>query len=306
MSVPLLIRHPDGTTEELSLADVLSQAREFCADLEINPLYVNAAKRDDLRKHARHPRRRHPLDDPAERMKKLRLETGLPHPVTGIPMPPLEPWTSPQPPVGQLVYSKIMHGEDGADLLSAYEGVKLEEVRWLAGVELVTIEGDRIIPLSDAEAAERRAYPGAPVSDKHARTGRYLRSHARGLIMAAYANWCRGRTLARSQRGRGEAMLKCGGIAITAYDLCAEANRIKARRGDLGEHRFLSVDSCRRVIRELLDAGWLTEIEPPKAIRVDRSWRTLPRVLEIADGQDLDDMAALWGVTGRRRLRRAP
>lgn len=267
---------------DLPVADLIAESSQFralCAHrTAISDLMV--AKRSELRKRNGQPRRRHPLDDPAERMRKLAIETGYDIRHDLFLKAPLEPWTSDRPVVGMRAYSDLMRGRPGADLLEHWSGEYLAELEWMRDEELVTISEDRlrIVPLSDEAPKQGRKYPGAPVVDSLARIGRQLRGQARGIIGAAFANACRRRA---RKRGKQPGKMTAAGLQIAVRELCEEANKIKARRPDLDEYRYLSVDTCRRVIREMLAAGLLTEAEPPRAVREGRSWKTIPRTFEI-------------------------
>lgn len=270
---------PAERAELCALITESAQFRALCARRTATADFM-VAKRSELRKRTGQSRRRHVIDDPGERMRKLAIETGYDIRHDLFLKAPLEPWTSPVPVAGMRAYSDLMRGRPGADLLESWSGERLAELEWMRDEQLVTITEDRlrVVPLSDEAPRDNRKYPGAPVVDALARIGRQLRGHARGIIGAAFANACIRRT---RKRGKQPGRLTAAGIQLAARELCEEANRIKARRPDLDEYRYLSVDTCRRVIRELLADGLLTEAEPPRAVREGRSWKTIPRTFEV-------------------------
>jgi hypothetical protein len=264
-----------------------------------------------------------------EALAKLSIETGRRHPKTGKPLPPLEPWTCPVK-TSVLLYAGIVKGGDGADLVTAYEGEKRKVLDWLVGQELVAVDGDAVLPLSDTDFGPRRTYPGAPISDDEIKRTRscYLGERGDGLVMAAWVNL---RNAERTQVAAtvtvdaprdGELDLPvparklkrtANGVALTAYDLCAEVNRIIGTRPDLDGFRYMSVEVCRRIISGtkdqyrdgkrirkgkpgLLERGMLTELQPPKAVRQNRTWRTLPRVFGLDAGFDEVEVAGSWGA----------
>lgn len=239
-----------------------------------------------LRERAgRQPRRRRVLASREERAAKLSIETTRTHPVTGeiLPLPPLEPWTCPVP-SGLMAYSEIMFAEDGTFRLSDFDGERLTALAWMREQELVSVGDDgRIHALSDAEPPDRRAYPGAPGSDRKAAIGRYLRQHAAPLVLAAIVNLSAGKSVRRSRQPKAS-LDRGDGVSITAYAVCREANAIKAkRRRDLDEYRYLSVSAVRALIRALVLAEVLHEVSPPHPVRRNRSWRMLPRIVERLD-----------------------
>lgn len=228
------------------------------------------------------PRAREILTNPRDRAAKLSIETTRTHPITGqvLPLPPLEPWSCPVP-CGMLAYAEIMLAkDDGAYQLADFTGDRLTALQWMRDEELVSISDDgRIRALSDAGFSDARAYPGAPCSDKRASVGRQLRDKAGGLILAAIMNLSSGKTVRRTRKRRTGQLVGDDGIRITGAQVCTEANRIKSRRPDLGEFRYLSLGTCRQLIRALVDMEVIEEIEPPHAVRQRRSWRMIPRVI---------------------------
>lgn len=273
-----VVKDWNGTEQTTTMAELLSQVRELCGHYKT--IDIDAAKRQDLRKRKGQPRARRVLDDPAERMRKLGLETGYDTRRDVFLTAPLEPWTCVTPGSMRL-YSQLMRGSDGASL-SDYDGADLEVLHWLREEELVAFgEQGQVHALSDAEQGPRRIYPGAPVGDKKARVGRQLRDVGRTLVFAAFVNIARRKTRKRISTAKRNSMDKPHGLCVAAYDLAREANAIKAKRRELDEYRYLSVDTCRRIIRDLLKSGVLSEAEPPRPIRIKRSWHTVPRVFEV-------------------------
>jgi hypothetical protein len=233
----------------------------------------------DLLEHAGgHPRQRHFLTDPEERGKKLAIETGWDARRNRPLATPLEPWTG--PPRSVLLYAHLMRDPDGAHSLGEYAASGLDALAWMADEELISVgEHGEIHALSDGCPKDGRRYPGTPVSDALAKIGRSLMGNARGLILAALFNLSSGRTVRRTRKRRRHAAETADGMRLTAAQVCAEANRIKARRPDLAGFRYLSLSRCRELIRDLIDAGVIEQVEPPRAVRQRRSWRTIPRVI---------------------------
>lgn len=275
-------RQPTPDERAQLTADIIAsqQVTAFCAHRTAQA-DINVAKRRDLRERNGKPRRRRILEDPGDRMRKCNLETGYDSRRDLFLAEPLEPWTCEYPAPAKRAYTDLMRGVPGTDLLENWDGVALDALPWMRDEELVTISEDRlrVVPLSDEAARVTRRYPGALVIDTLARYGRQLRDQASGLVMAAFVNICAGKS---RKRGRKPGIRTASGIRLAARELCAEANRIKARRPDLDGYRYLSVDTCRRVIRGLLGAGLLTELEAPRAVRERRSWKTVPRLFEVA------------------------
>jgi hypothetical protein len=236
-------------------------------------------KTADLLEHAgAHPRQRHVLTDPAERGKKLAIETGWDAIRDQPRKAPLEPWTG--PPRSVLLYAHLMRDPDGAHSLGEYGTPGLDALAWMADEELISVgEHGEIHALSDGRPKDGRRYPGAPVGDALAKAGRSLMGNARGLILAALYNLSSGRTVRRTRKRRRHAAETADGMQLTAAQVCAEANRIKARRPDLAGFRYLSLSRCRELIRDLIDGGVIEQVEPPRAVRQRRSWRTIPRVI---------------------------
>lgn len=273
------IRGWDGTEQTVTLASVFAEVRAFrTAYTEVE---IDRPKRSDLRKRRSKPRHRPVLLNPAERMRKLGLETGYDTRRDVFMKAPLEPWTCPTT-GGARLYATIMRGDDGATTVDSYSGDEISALEWMRFEQLIAIgEHGQVHALGDAQPAARRSHPGAQVSDKKAGIGQQLRHRGPWLVLAAFANIVRRRPRKRMNAGKRAAMDRPHGISIAAYDLCAEANAIKHKRRDLDGYRYLSVNTVRRIIRDLLKCGLLTEAEPPKAIRVQRSWRTIPRVFAV-------------------------
>lgn len=245
------------------------------------PQLLQSTDKDQLRKAAdlaeyigRQPRMREILAEPGERMKKLGLETGYDTRYDVFRFVPLEPWTGPD---GSMrTYQRIMLADDGATTIGDYSGADLDKLEWMRDEELVSIGDDgRIHALSDSRAKKVRKYPGAAVPDERAGIGSQLRDLARGLVLAAITNLSAGRPVRRRKR-QG---LTAEGIKITGEQVAAEVNAIKAKRPELAGYRWLSLSTARGIIRELIGCGLLEELSPPKPVRQQRSWRTMPRVI---------------------------
>jgi hypothetical protein len=237
----------------------------------------------------RPPRDRRILDDPAERYRKYEIETGIMR--DGTIRSPLEAWTCPGPRSKTMgVYFRIMRAEPGSFQVSDFKGRELAAVHWMSDQRLIgTDEALRIHPLSDAAAPGRRSYPGAPVSDRRAKVGIYLRGSAVGLVAAALFNHSAGQL--RRKTGRRAALIGADGMRATVALICAEANRIKSKRADLAEHRYLSLTRCAEIIRSLIGMGWLEELSATRFIRQERSWRTVVRVIRRLICDNADDAA---------------
>jgi hypothetical protein len=232
------------------------------------------------------------LDTEAAKRKKYAIETGFDEETQAYRAAPLEPWTGPAG--SQRVYQRIMFSDPVS--ITGYQAGELAAVEWMREEGLAGVDDDGLVrPLSDSRPAERRAYPGAPVKDtcrkvngahtctdgKHcAGFGRYLREHGRGLVLAAMANLMRHMPVGKVNRRKLALADRKHGMSLSAYDVTAEANAVKSKRPDLDEFRYLSVATVRSWLNDMLAAGDLHEAEPPKALRIQRSWRTLPRVFE--------------------------
>lgn len=232
----------------------------------------------DLLEHAgAQPRQRRVLTDPAERGKKLAIETGWDARRNRPLSVPLEPWTGPR--LSMLMYASLMRDPDGAHRIGEYGAPGLAALAWMRDEELIAVgEAGEIHALSDGRPRAGRKYPGAPVGDALAKAGRSLMGNAKGLILAALFNLSSGKTVRRTRR-RQHAAETVGGLRLSAAQVCAEANRIRQRRPDLDGYRYLSLSRCRELIRDLIDAGVIEQVEPPRAVRQRRSWRTIPRVI---------------------------
>lgn len=218
------------------------------------------------------------LTDPAERLRKFAIETGYDIRHDHFLAEPLEEWTCPDKNLGKIAYKDLMvwGREFRLDDLDARDR---EIWTWALNEQLAAVDaGGLIVPLSDASPPSVRSYPGAPVPDQRAGIGRQLRDQAQGLIMAAFANLCRGMSVVRSRARRKRGRIVGDGLMVSAQVLAAEANAIKARRDDLGEYRFLSLSTCRRLIRALIGMGLLDVISSPKATRRNRSWAMRPYI----------------------------
>lgn len=242
----------------------------------------------DLRERAgRKPQARHVLTDRGERREKYEIETGIMR--DGTIGKPLEPWTAPGSYLDSMyLYGRIMNAEPGAYRLSDFEGQQVDVIRWMRDQELASIgEDGEILPLSDAERAKNRMYPGAPMPDDKVRSrfSRYLGGKAQGLVLAAISNLCAGRSVRRSRKVKKRETLMADGVALTTAEICAEANRIRTKRADLAEYRYLSLSRCREIITGrrgtpgLIEDGTLDELAPPMPTRRGRTWVTIPRVI---------------------------
>jgi hypothetical protein len=244
-----------------------------------SPPVLKLRKAPDLLEHAGgKPHNRAILEDPAARLEKLCIETGWDVRRNKALKMPLEPWTGPSG--SMLMYADLMRDPDGAHNLAQYGAPGHAALEWMREEELISIgEAGEIHGLSDGRPKAGRRYPGAPVSDALAKAGRQLRDRARGLVLAALFNLSTGRTVRRTRKRQRHAAETADGMRLTAAAICAEANRIKARRPELDGCKYLSLSRCRDLIRDLIEAGLITQLEPPRAVRQKRSWRTVPRMI---------------------------
>lgn len=281
-----------------------SQVSEFSSAYKEEVL-PSRSERELADLQRRVPRDRRVLDDPAEKRVKYEIETGIMR--DGTIGKPLEPWTAPGSRTRSMsLYFKIVNAEDGTYTVADFDGQDLDVLRWMGDERLVSVGDDmRVHPLSDAEAAGRRAYPGAKCDDRHAAIGSYLRDKAVGLVAAALFNHSTGKL--RKRRRRAE-LVGADGMRATVALICSEANRIKAMRSDLADYRYLSATRCAEIIRALIATGFLDEIEPTVFIRRERSWRTIVRVVRrLTEQWDDDDIAiaamyvAQWDAEQHRK-----
>jgi hypothetical protein len=250
----------------------------------------NAQKRRDLQEQPGDLRTRHYLEQDAERTRKYSIETGYDERTGAYRTAPLEPWTGPRQ--SMRLYQRLVFGD--ALTLADLQAEELAIIEWMRDEGLAGVDDNgQVRALSDAETGKRRTYPGAKVSDKKAAIGHQLRNEAPGLVLAAIANLTRGKATARGLRKRLAKAARHGGTMLTAYDITTEANAIKARRHDLDDRRYLSVSTVRALVKCLLKDGTIEEIEPPRAVRRQRSWRVIPRVFaavaEIITGKREQD-----------------
>lgn len=279
---------------DASLADLWAQVTALLQATEATSNSPDLQKRAGLRESATIPRRRHELTDPADRLKKLGLETGFDTRVNRFLAAPLEPWTG--PPGSMELYARIMRGQ-ASSIMADYGGTDLISLEYLFDEELATGTRDgpdlpmRIVALSDARAPEGRKYEGAPVPDAQAGIGRQLRGHLVALVMAALVNLCSGRTVRRRRRKRGGLLELADGTQVTGAQVTAEANAIKARTPALAGYRWAGTSRVRQVIRDLVGLGIVEEIRSPKAVRERRSWRTLPRIIRRPSADRIEAMA---------------
>jgi hypothetical protein len=250
----------------------LSQVTAFF-QVRLGEIGPNLEKRASLRKRGAVPIR-HVLIDDDERQAKFAIETGYDvRTGTFLARGPLERWTCPWPELGKRIYQQIASRAPGADLLERYSGAPLECVLWLRDVQLAQIDdGIHIEMLSDVDRQPECKYPGAPCDDRRAAVGRQLRDRKIPLIMQAVA------VLLFAEGKRADARRVPEGIRLAAREICYEANKIKARCPDLDEYRYLSVELVRKVVRDLIASGELTEMVAPRPARQDRTWVTIPRV----------------------------
>lgn len=279
-----------GVTPEYSHVTAFPQPKDS------NTVSVGLRKPPDLLEcNGARPHDRAILTDPDKRLKKLAVETGWDTARNRRRSTPLEPWTCPVR-MGDLMYANLMRDPDGAHNVAEFSGDGLIVLRWMREEQLASIGEDGAIHmLSDSRPPKGRAYPGAPCKDsckkvngahtcaaqgwKCAGLGAQLRDHLKGLVRVALLNMSLGRSARPVRRLRSGLLRRSDGLTITAAQVAKEANAIKAKRRDLDGYRWVSLSRVREVIRELIAGGAVEEIEPPRAVRRERSWRTIPRVI---------------------------
>lgn len=262
---------------DLPVAELIaesSQFRTFC-HLRLEESSTKVAKRDYLRKRGIPHVRREELTDPDKLMRKLAIETGYDIRRDLFLKAPLEPWLCDYPIVAMRAYARIMRDEPGARDLASYDTpAELDAIAYIRDEQLIGTDRNKIVPLSDARPRDQRKFPGAPVPDGLAGYGKRLGPLADELIMEAFARYCAGG--ARLPPGA----LLASGVRLVARQFAAEANAIKASRPELDVYRYLSVATCQRHVRDLIEAGRLKELEPPRPVRQGRSWVTIARLFE--------------------------
>ena len=212
------------------------------------------------------------LEDPARRQRKLTVETGSTRLDSFFYHAPREPWTCPNPDAAMNVYERIMTGE--RLYLRDFTADDIAALAYQVTEQLIMLgPADMVIPLGDCRTTGAK-YPGAPMPNAPAGGGgkKQLRHHGDKLVELAILNMA----LA------GEHM-EASGLRASARQVCAVANDIKSKRPDLGEYRYMSVDTCSRIIRRLLKSRQLIEAEPFRRVREHRTWRTIPRVFEVRE-----------------------
>lgn len=254
---------------------VKPQVTAFLELKRSTPTEVKVQELPDLRELAGiKPRHREVLDDEGDRLRKYEIETGIA--LDGGVRIPLEPWDCPVK-GGVKLYWQVMFREVRIEDLT---GDQLAAAEWMQKVQLTAVsERGTLEPLSDARREDRRSYPGAPCSDRKAAIGRYLRGFAVGLVQAALANLSSGRTVHRMGRGQMSRIERGDGIRITAAMVCKEANAIKAKRKDLRDYRWVSLSLVRELLKDMIRGGVVDELHGVKAVRRNRSWATLPRII---------------------------
>lgn len=258
----------------LSIGEILSQARALCSDSLTTEIIT--AKRRDLRKLSLVDDGRRIITDVAERHRKMAVETGWDI-RTGLDYGnPLEAWTCSNAPAARLMYQRIALAEDGTYSLADFTSdADLEHLDYMKDERLISFGASGAIHmLSDPDAADNSSrYPGAPMPDHKASVGRQLRQHGRELVLAAIWRIRHDRAYSKIHADeRAQIDRENGAVGLPIRLVCGEANAGKARMRSLDGHRYLSVDTCGRILRELLAAGLLEEQEPPRAIRTGRRW----------------------------------
>lgn len=266
-----------------AILGALRQARELCATSE-QLEDIGHAKCSDQQKR---PPPRPVITKIRDRRRKYAIETGYDTRTGQFLKAPLEPWTCPNPQGAWLLYREIIDAPDGSLHLSQYRGrADLRHLEYMQHEKLIGFDARGWIHvLGDPDRpAERSKYPGAPVPDTKAATGKQLRGHAAELVMTALRRLFSGRSLLKLSKQQKRQLAEWRGrrgMPLGARWICWEANLIKRlERPDLADHRFLSVDTCRRVLRVLRDLGKLTVLRKVRRFRADRSWKCDPAVYE--------------------------
>jgi hypothetical protein len=214
-----------------------------------------------------------------------------------------------------------MRAPDGAFSIGDFHGRQLGHVEYMRSEELLSVGDDgKLHALGDMlrdEAA--RKYPGAPVPDSCRRAsgahtcvnwpdgercasfGKQLRGAATGKVLAALFNISRGGVVRWSRKRKQQVIEAPGGLRLSAAQVCAEANQLLAANPVFvmtpkgpQKCRYLSVSTCREVIKALIELGHITEAIGAKAIRRMRSWFTLPRVI----GRVMEDLSGRADIIG--------
>lgn len=267
-----------GAVDLNQTADASSQAEALCIDFYSQERV--AAKRSDLRKGPIDLRGRKVLTDPDARHRKIAVETGYDLRFDTWFSAPLEAWTCDDSPSAMMLYQQIGRAPDGTYSLADMTEANLAHLAYMKAEGLIHVGAeDRIHLLSDPAATDNRSrYPGAPMDDRKAAIGRQLRLHARGLVLAAIWRIRQSKTWNPVKKADAEAMAgENGSIRLPVRLVCAEANAAKARTRSLDEYRYLSVDTCGRMLRDLLEDGILREYAKPRSIRLNRRWVRIPR-----------------------------
>jgi hypothetical protein len=253
------LRSSTNTSPNSSTDDTPNSAQEL-ADLREYPGEIRT--RDFIKSHA-------------AKLSKYAIETGYDSRTGTYRHAPLEAWNGPRG--SQRLYQEVMFGDSVP--LESFQGSRIDALEWMRDEGLVGVADDGTVqPLSDSKGVKRRTYPGADRSDSKAKIGHYLGDRGVGLVLAAMTNLMRHTPKSRIKRRKLAAAERHGGMSLPVYDIATEANSIKAKRPDLDSYRFLSVSTVRAIVKGLLLGGSLIEAEPPKAVRMNRSWRTFPRV----------------------------
>lgn len=278
--------HDFGDGRQYSIAEINAQVTEL---LRVTDNIAREAQElRDLREHRGQVQTRRFLEEPDARLRKYEIETGYDRRFLAYRAAPLEPWTG--PPGSKRLYRNVMF--DAPLPVGAYTTARARAaLTWMRDEGLAGVDDNGLVrPLSDQAPAARRSYPGAPVSDAEVRRSlsRYLREHGTALVLAAMANLMRHLPARRGLRRKLALADRRGGMSLSAYDIATEANTLKSKRPDLHEYRYLSVSAVRAIIKRLLGNGSLTEAEPPRAMRVRRSWRTLPRIFARTERPAVD------------------
>jgi len=239
----------------------------------------DAAKRQDLRKRARPVVLRPIAATKKDRARKFAVETGYDLRHDTFLKAPLEPWTCPQASKAMILYGTIRTLDDGKLTLDDFNGVDLDHLRYMHDEQLIEFGlTGTIHMLDDPDGKSGRSYPGSGMADKRAAVGKQLRDRADSIVLAAILNLARRRTVSKIPARMLADLVVSTGLKSPVRLICQEANAIKRHRRDLDECRFLSVDTCSRVLKRLRMAEVIEEAEPPRSIRACRQWIGVPRV----------------------------
>lgn len=285
------IRQPDGTVRRETFAEMMAASATVFGHFKT--VEEVSKKRADVIGVNDTDLRRSIITDPSRRADAIKWETpqrieSEKFGTTLYIRQPLQRW---QDNAAMLMYVRIVNADDGEYTLDGLDLEQLARVEEMQQRKLVYVDSERKLRLLSQPATKKaESYPGAAkqlsggpldgqwvkVGDDQAKQGRQLRDRADGLVLAALHNLM--------HTPQPEHRVHKDGIAFPIHDICAEANRLKSERPDLREYKFLHVETCRLVVKRLIEAGMIAEAIPPQRVYLNNQWHTIPRVYAIPDG----------------------